>query len=178
VTVRLGRRAVSSQLDLDLAGGTLTPLLLAIRDGALTTYAGNERVNLGLQLVAGRYTNAPDVTFTDQNGRSHPFSGFRGRLTIVAAFETHCHESCPLYTAVLSDLQTRLRARGWQDRVNLVEITMDPDRDTPPVLAAYARMVGATWELLTADPDSLRIFWSALGAAYRTVPYQGPAPTD
>ena len=99
-----------------------------------------------------------------------------GTPTVVAAFETHCHESCPVYTAVLADLQRTLRARGWQGRVRIAEVTMDPGRDTPATLAEYARRTGASWELLTADPAPLRVFWAALHASYHDVPYAGAPP--
>ena len=43
--------------------------------------------------------------------------------------------------------------------MHLVEVTTDP-ADTPAVLAAYARRVGARWALLTGTADQLRAFWA------------------
>ena len=99
-------------------------------------------------------------------------------MTVVAAFLTHCHESCPLFTQILADLSKVLDSRGLSGKVNLVEVTMDPGRDTPPVMKAYARKTGATWPLLTAPDTALQRFWAALQVSYNTVPYTGTPPTD
>lgn len=179
LSVHLGARAVSVPVQLSVPASGLTPLLLAVRGDSVTAYAGNDAVNLGLQLAGGRLTAIPDITFTDQNGRQARFSTLQQhRITVVAAFLTHCHESCPVYTAVLADLEKTLAQRGWADRVTVLEVTMDPERDTPDVLTAYARMTGATWPLLTADPSALRSFWDTWHATYEDVPYTGTPPID
>lgn len=178
LTVRVGPRSLSSQFALTVRSGSLTPVLVAVSGERLASFVGNDQVNLGLLLTSGQVTTVPDVPFIDQGGREVRFSSLRGRLTVVGAFETHCHESCPLYTAVLSDLERTLRVRGWTSRVNIAEITMDPSRDTPEVLAAYAKMTGASWELLTAPSDALRNFWNALHVTYRETPYTGSPPVD
>jgi cytochrome oxidase Cu insertion factor (SCO1/SenC/PrrC family) len=175
VTIRLDGRTLSAPLAVRVSGDRLTPVLVALGQGMLTAYSGNDGVNLGLLVAGGRVRPVPPTAFTDQGGRPVTLGG---APTIVAAFETHCHETCPLYTAVLGDLQATLRARGWQDRVRIAEVTMDPGRDTPATLAAYATRTGASWPLLTADPAALRVFWSSLHASYRQVPYAGAPPAD
>jgi cytochrome oxidase Cu insertion factor (SCO1/SenC/PrrC family)/thiol-disulfide isomerase/thioredoxin len=175
LTVRIGARTLTVPVTVSIGGDRLTPVLVALTRSGASAYTGNDGVNLGLLVAGGRMAPVPPTTFTDQGGR--PVS-LGGRPTVVASFETHCHESCPLYTAVLADLERTLRARGWADRVQIAEVTMDPQRDTPSTLAAYARLTGASWELLTAEPAPLRVFWAALHASYHTVPYPGTPPTD
>jgi cytochrome oxidase Cu insertion factor (SCO1/SenC/PrrC family)/thiol-disulfide isomerase/thioredoxin len=175
VSVHLDGRTLTAPLAMRVTGDRLIPVLIALGRGALRAWSGNEGVNLGLLVSGGQVTPLPATTFTDQAGRPVTLGG---APTVVAAFETHCHESCPLYTAVLADLQRTLIARGWQGRVRIAEVTMDPGRDTPATLAAYARLTGAGWELLTADPAPLRVFWAALHASYREVPYEGAPPVD
>jgi protein SCO1/2 len=114
----------------------------------------------GLQLLEnfGRTTPAarelavgetvPDFTLIDQTGQHIALSQFAGKL-VVAAF---VYTSCPLpnYCFRLSNnlgrLQKRFADRMGRDLI-LLSITIDPARDTPPVLAKYA----ATWK---ADPRS------------------------
>jgi cytochrome oxidase Cu insertion factor (SCO1/SenC/PrrC family) len=175
VTVRAGGRTLTAPLTLRIDQDGLTPVLLVLTRAGVSAYAGNDGVNLGLMVGGGRMTPVPPTAFVDQAGRPVTLGG---RPTVVTAFETHCHESCPLDTAVLGDLERTLRARGWAGRVQVAEVTMDPQRDTPATLAAYARLTGASWELLTADPAALRVFWSALHASYRVVPYRGAPPAD
>lgn len=175
VTVRTGGRTLAGPVTLHVESDGLTPVLLVLIRAGISAYAGNDGVNLGLMVAGGQVSPVPPTTFVDQAGRPVTLGG---RPTVVAAFETHCHESCPLDTAVLADLERTLQARGWAGRVQVAEVTMDPQRDTPATLAAYARLTGASWELLTADPAALRVFWSSLHAWYQVVPYQGTPPVD
>lgn len=131
-----------------------------------------------MELLSGHLTNLPQTTFTDQNGAPVPLASLHGRVTVVAAFLSHCHESCPLFTQILADLSKVLQSRGLSGKLNLVEVTMDPGRDTPPVMKAYAHETGATWPLLTASDTALSTFWSALHVSYSDVPYTGTPPTD
>ena len=156
----------------------ITPILLGVDHGSLSVYVGNDRVALGLELLSGHLTALPPTTFTDENGAPVSLASLRGKVTIVAAFLTHCHESCPLFTSIFGDLTKVLQSRGWTNKVNLVEVTMDPGRDTPPVLKAYAQKTGTTWPLLTAPDAALRSFWGMLRATYSNVPYRGTPPTD
>jgi cytochrome oxidase Cu insertion factor (SCO1/SenC/PrrC family) len=176
LSVRAGGRTLSAPLSVTVSGDRLTPVLVALGPGSVRAWSGNDGVNLGLLVSGGRVAPVPATAFADQAGR--PVNLVDGRPVVVAAFETHCHESCPLYTAVLADLSRTLQARGWAGRVRIAEVTMDPGRDTPATLAAYARRTGASWELLTADPTALRVFWASLHATYRQVPYEGTPPAD
>lgn len=178
IEVRSGRLDVVVPLAVDVPAGSLVPLLVVVDGTRTSAYAGNDHVNLGLLLAGGQAIALPEVTLVDDQGATVPLSSLRGRVTVLASFTTHCHETCPLVTAVLADLRRVLEARGWAQRVAVVEVTMDPDRDTPSTLAAYARLTGASWPLLTGEPAQLARLWSALHARYAKVPFPGPAPVD
>lgn len=179
LTIQLGAHTVVVPVALRVPPNGLTPLLVAVRGNGAIAYAGNEGVNLGLQLAGGRLTAMPDITVTDQTGRARALSEVRGgRITVMTSFFTHCHETCPLSTAILADLQRKLDSRGWGQRVTILQLTLDPGRDSPAALAAYAAMARAGWPLLTAAPDALRSVWEALHVSYADVPYAVPAPLD
>lgn len=178
VSATVGGRRLTARLALTLRGGGVTPLLLVVRPGGITAAAGNDDVNHAALVAAGQILHPPDVTFVDQAGQSVPLHGLRGKVLVVAALDAHCHETCPLYTALWADLQRVIRERGWQDRVALAEVSMDPERDTPQELAAYGRMAGATWPLLRSDPESTLSFWLSLNATYHKSPAASPAPID
>ena len=158
--------------------GSLTPIALVVRPHGVEAAVGNDAANHAFLAAAGQLIHPPDVTFVDQTGRSVPLHSLRGKALVLAALDTHCHETCPLYTAIWSDLQRVIRERGWQDRVAIAEVSMDPERETPDELAAYARLVGSDWMLLRSDPASTRLFWTALGASAHEAPPPSPAPTD
>jgi cytochrome c biogenesis protein CcmG, thiol:disulfide interchange protein DsbE len=178
VEVRLGAKDLHRATTVTITAAGLTPILLGFDRSGLSVYVGNDRAGLGIELLSGHLTNLPQTTFTDENGAPLPLTSFHGKVTVVAAFLTHCHESCPLFTQILADLTKVLQSRGLSDKVNLVEVTMDPGRDTPPVMKAYAQKTGATWPLLTASDTGLRTFWDALQVSYADVPYTGTPPTD
>ncbi|HEY6379709.1 MAG TPA: redoxin domain-containing protein, partial [Candidatus Dormibacteraeota bacterium] len=112
----------------------------------------------------------PSVVFTDQAGHTVPWDGLRGKVVVAAALDTGCSDTCPLYTAVLGDLQRVLKARGWQQRVVIADISMDSERDSTAELATYASRFGADWELLRTDAVSTLRFWSALHYSYLKLP--------
>ncbi len=178
VSATIGGIRRTAALDVQVAGGTLTPIVLVARPDSLSAAAGNDPVNQAVLTAAGQILRPPDVTFTDQHGNPVALHDLRGRVVVIAALDTDCHDTCPLYTALWSDLSSVIRERGWQDRVAVAEVSMDPGRDTPDELLAYARMTGATWPLLRADVASTFQFWLALHASYSKGPAPSPAPTD
>lgn len=173
VEVRLGAQDLHHAATVTVTANGLIPILVGFDQSGLSVYVGNDRTSLGLEILSGHLTNLPQTTFTDENGAPVSLTSLHGKVTVAAAFLTHCHESCPRFTQILADLSKVLDSRGLSDKVNLVEVTMDPGRDTPPVLKAYARKTGATWPLLTAPDAALRTFWDALQVSYNTVPYTG-----
>lgn len=95
----------------------------------------------------------PDFTLTDQTGAPFHGSSLRGRLWIADFIYTHCPGPCPLMSRRMRRIQ-QATGRG----VRLVSFSVDPARDTPAVLAAYARRFGALpgrWSFLTGDVKTL-----------------------
>jgi protein SCO1 len=91
---------------------------------------------------------------TERSGRAVSEADLADRVWIASFIFTHCPLSCPRITSVMKGLQSRLAG----SRVELVSISVDPDRDTPEVLADYARKFGADpdrWWFLTGPKDEL-----------------------
>jgi cytochrome oxidase Cu insertion factor (SCO1/SenC/PrrC family) len=87
------------------------------------------------------------ATLVDHHGQSVSFDDFRGSFVLVFFGYTHCPDICPTDLAVLAEAVDLLGAPGA--RVQPVFVTVDPDRDTPPVLAEYVahfhpRLIGLT----------------------------------
>jgi len=84
-----------------------------------------------------------------QNGKSVTEQDFRTRPTAWFFGFTHCPDICPTTLADLTAVLKRLGSDG--DRLNVVFVTVDPERDTPEVLTDYLssfdpRIVGLTGE--------------------------------
>ena len=156
---------VSQQPAVTVQPGQVAPVLLAVRDGAVVAggiYAGLQDVNLGLQELSGRLTPLLDFHLVDQDGRALDRSALLGRDTVIAAFHTTCHETCPLYTGLLFQL------RRLAPEARLVEVTTDPAVDTPATLAAYRASIGADWTFATGQADDVVAFWAPFGVAPAT----------
>jgi protein SCO1/2 len=89
----------------------------------------------------------PDFSMVNQQGKTVRLSDFRNRVVAVNFLYTRCPlpEVCPRLAATFLSLQRRFAGRD----LTLLSITLDPTYDTPDVLSAYARSIGARWNLLT-----------------------------
>jgi protein SCO1/2 len=99
---------------------------------------------------------APEVALTDQAGKPFRLSSARGKAVLVSFVYTTCNGVCPATTHSLYRAQQALKEAGlWGARVEFVSISLDPVRDTPEVLAGYARVYDAdpaAWHFLTGAP--------------------------
>ncbi|HEX5493715.1 MAG TPA: SCO family protein [Mycobacteriales bacterium] len=82
-------------------------------------------------------TRRPSFTLTDTAGRSYDFNArTAGRPTFLYFGYTHCPDVCP---TTMANIATALREVPAQIRakVDVVFVTTDPSRDTPPVVGAW-----------------------------------------
>ncbi len=105
--------------------------------------------------LADLRTPAPDFELTDQSGREVRLSSLRGRNVVLDFVYTRCPGPCPILTSSHVSLQRSL-APALRERTWFVSITLDPARDTPEALRAYASARGADlsdWWFVTGPPD-------------------------
>jgi cytochrome oxidase Cu insertion factor (SCO1/SenC/PrrC family)/Cu/Ag efflux protein CusF len=106
----------------------------------------------------------PDTPFVDQLGRPFRFSDLRGHDVVLSFVYTRCRDArmCPLISAKFRELETLTAKRN----VRLVEVTLDPAYDRPPVLARYGQAFGADpsrWKLVVGDADPTLDFAARFG---------------
>lgn len=108
---------------------------------------------------------APDFELLDQDRRPLRLGDLRGVAVILDFVFTHCSGPCPILTSSHVTLQRSLPA-AIRDRARLVSITLDPARDTPEVLRAYALARGADlsgWSFLTGPIETVDAVVRAYG---------------
>ena len=101
---------------------------------------------------------APPFALTIADGGRLALADLRGKVVAVTFIYATCTDTCPLLTAKLAALGTRL-GKDFGARVAFVAITVDPGRDTPDVLRSYAQAHsarGAGWAFLTGTPAEVR----------------------
>jgi protein SCO1/2 len=118
---------------------------------------------------------APDFALTDQAGRKVSRDDLQGKVWLASFFFTTCTGNCPETTLRLSLVQQQLRRRGLLagGEVRLVSITLDPERDRPEALRAYARLYEAdpaAWRFLTGPPGQVARVLDAWGMWARRSP--------
>jgi protein SCO1/2 len=100
---------------------------------------------------------APDFTLRDTAGKPVHLSDYRGRAVLLAFIFTTCPGVCPLISKQMEYVQTQLKSAGlFGSRAMMLSMTIDPDTDTAPVLAAYAKQYGADpagWRFLRESEE-------------------------
>jgi protein SCO1/2 len=111
-------------------------------------------------------------------GRRVTLRQFVGKAVFLVPFLTSCQEECPVTTGALLTLERDLAAHHLTSKAAIVEVTVDPGRDTAERMAAYAKLTGVTWPLLTASSATIAELWRYLGFYYQVVPEGLPPGID
>ncbi len=123
-------------------------------------------------------TSLSTLPLTDQHGQTLDLASLQGKYVMLVPFLTLCSDICPLTTANLKIVQRSIDQSGDHSKVTIVELSVDPGRDTPYRLAAYAGITGATWELVTETPQELTAIAKFFGFYYQDVPQDNPPAVD
>lgn len=131
---------------------------------------------LGLALLAGCNDAATpimgqaalqSVALQSSDGRTLSISGLRGKPTLLFFGFTHCPEVCPLSLVKAVQLKRRLGALG--DDLQVVFVTVDPQRDTPAHLREYLAAFDPGFIGLAGDEAGTRAVAESLGVSYQRV---------
>jgi protein SCO1/2 len=139
--------------------------------GGLACGTGKERVLsahgfIGVEMPSPLVT--PDLTFTDSHGQPfHVPGAMAGKVTLLMVGYTHCPDVCPVHLANLAAVLKKMPTE-IQSGVQVVFVTIDPVRDTPPVLDSFVSTFDPTFIGLTGSDSSLASLQQALqlGLAY------------
>ncbi len=94
----------------------------------------------------------PEFSFRDQGGKSFGSNQLSGRPYLAAFMFTRCPSICPRLTKRMKEIDAAVKKAD--KNLQLVSFSVDPEHDTPEVLAAYAKKHGANldnWAFLTGD---------------------------
>jgi protein SCO1 len=95
-----------------------------------------------------------DAKLVDETGRGVTLAAMKGSVTVYDFIFTHCTGTCPIMTNNMRALTGKIEKDA---PVRFVSISVDPARDTPEVLAAYAKRVrnDPRWTFLTGNRDDI-----------------------
>jgi protein SCO1/2 len=137
--------------------------------------------NLGSVVNSAVPASVLKLPLTDSAGHRTTMSALRGKVVVLGSSMTLCQEICPLLAANLVALARDASAAGHASDVAFVQLTIDPERDTPARLAAYRQLfrpAPSDWATLTGPASSIAAIWSFFGASYEKVPEDSPPARD
>jgi protein SCO1 len=108
--------------------------ILAILVSAFLASCGGEAPKFTLTDVTG-VGFGKELNLTDHNGKPRTLADFRGKVVTVFFGFTHCPDVCPTTLAEMAQVAKELGPDA--DKLQVLFVTVDPERDTPEVLKQY-----------------------------------------
>jgi protein SCO1/2 len=109
-----------------------------------------------------------DLSMVDQDGRPRVLKDYAGKVLVVFFGYTQCPDVCPTSLAELAQVMQTLGSDA--SRVQVIMITVDPERDTPEVLKQYVQTFNPAFVGLTGTPEQVKQAASSFKVYYAKVP--------
>lgn len=113
-----------------------------------------------------------DFTLTGDDGAAFTKTQLQGRWSLIFPGFTHCPDICPTTLATLKAVHAKLAQANAP--LNVVFLSVDPERDVPANLARYVQYFNPTFRGVTAMEPELARFTRELGVAYAKSPGATP----
>lgn len=111
------------------------------------------------------------VPLFDQNGKSFTLGSLKGKYLVLTNFLTSCQEICPMTTANSRTIGEAVSASALKDKVKVLEISVDAERDLAPRLMAYFDMYqSSSFSIASGSNDALSKVWTYFGAPATKTP--------
>lgn len=123
------------------------------------------------ELMTGAGPIGGPFTLSDQKGRRVGPAQWRGKLVVMYFGYTSCPDACPTELGSIAAAMAAMGADG--DAVQPVFVTLDPQRDTPAVLAAYVRSFNPRFVGLWGTEREIRRVASSYKVFYEKVARPG-----
>ena len=121
----------------------------------------------------------PPLSFTmtrSEDGRQVTQADYRGETVLLYFGYTNCPDVCPTTLSEVHDIVARLGPDARH--VRMLFVTVDPHRDTAPVLAAYVKNFGTEIDGLRGTPDELADLARRYRVEYSVTPASGGHPYE
>jgi protein SCO1/2 len=114
-----------------------------------------------------------DFRLQDPTGQERTLADYRGKVVVLFFGYTQCPDACP---TTLSELASTMQTLGPDAaRVQVLFVTVDPDRDTPELLAQYVPAFNPTFLGLRGDAKATETVAREFKVIYQKQP--GPTPS-
>ncbi|UCD69126.1 MAG: SCO family protein [Betaproteobacteria bacterium] len=145
-------------------------LLVALLLAVCLSFAGCEQKGASEAFESADITGADfgrQFTLIDHSGKLRRLEDFRGKVVVMFFGFTHCPDVCP---TTLVEFNAALEELGEAaQRVQILFVTVDPERDTPEVLGSYVTAFNADFLGLTGTADQIAEVAREFRIVYRKV---------
>jgi protein SCO1/2 len=115
---------------------------------------------------------AQDFHLADPAGKPRSLADYKGKVVMVFFGYTQCPDACP---TTMAELQNVMKSLGPEaDRVQVLFVTLDPERDTPQLMAQYASGFDPRFVGLLGDPATTAQTAKDFKVFYQRVPGSTP----
>ena len=111
----------------------------------------------------------------DQNGKTVTSDSLKGKPTLIYFGYAFCPDVCPTSLLLMETAVEKLGPEAAK-KVNLVFITVDPERDTPKLMKGYVENFGPTFIGLTGTPEQIAQVARAYRVYFQKVPGKDGGP--
>ena len=122
--------------------------LAALLAAALAACSADKPAFKAIDISGAEYARA--LALTDASGKPRTLAEFKGKVVLVFFGYTQCPDVCPTTLAEIAEARQKLGADSA--KVQTLFVSVDPERDTPEVLAAYAAGFGPDVVALRGTP--------------------------
>ena len=116
---------------------------------ALAACSAEKPAFKGIDITGATY--ARELNLPDSSSKPRSLADFKGKVMVVFFGFAQCPDVCPTTLAEIAETKRKLGADG--SKVQGVFVTLDPERDTPEVLAAYIANFGPDFVGLRGTPE-------------------------
>lgn len=152
-----------------IARATLLAVVCAL-GAAVVSGCGPKEPSFTNLDITGNTQFGHDFSLPDSSGHVRTLADYKGKVVVMVFGYTHCPDVCP---TTLAELSQSLQQIGPDDakRVQVLFVTVDPERDTPALMAQYVAAFNPTFAALRpADDAQLKQVTKDFRVYYAKVP--------
>ncbi len=120
----------------------------------------------GIDLTGADYGR--DFSLQDPDGRTRTMADFRGKAVMLFFGFTQCPDACPTALSRAAEVRRLLGPQG--ERLQVIFVTIDPERDSPALLKEYTHAFDPSFLGLRADAAGTAAVAKEFKVIYRKVP--------
>ncbi|MDP9900619.1 SCO family protein [Variovorax ginsengisoli] len=117
---------------------------------------------------------AKNFSLTDADGKVRTLADFKGKVVVLFFGYAQCPDVCPTTMSEMAQVKQQLGKDG--DKLQVLFVTVDPERDTPVVMKAYMNAFDPGFVALIPTPEQLAAMAKDYKAYYKKV--EGKTPTS